>query len=141
MGLDHKQWLVEGKCTSCGSARDTGKKTCTPCLRKISLKRLTNPKPSRHSSSKLHAKVIDYLGGKCVRCEFTDKRALQIDHIFGGGTKEINSGGGAYYKYLKDILVNTKAREKFQVLCANHNAIKRSENHEYGNGSRRKHFL
>ena len=29
--------------------------------------------------------IIDLLGSKCIRCGYTDRRALQIDHIYGGG--------------------------------------------------------
>jgi hypothetical protein len=75
-------------------------------------------------------------GNKCKHCGFTDPRALQIDHTRGGGHKDrmdkkILSGDG-FYKF---ILKMNCPKDRFQLLCANCNWIKRSENHEY-RGSR-----
>lgn len=66
-----------------------------------------------------------FLGGKCVRCGFDDFRALQIDHIDGGGTKELRKLGspGVARKVLR-------GEPGYQLLCANCNWIKRVENNE-----------
>jgi hypothetical protein len=72
----------------------------------------------------LRADVITKLGGKCVRCGFSDIRALQVDHVNGGGRQEINSTDTR--TYLLRILENNSG--KYQLLCANCNWIKRSEN-------------
>lgn len=74
--------------------------------------------------------VIDLLGASCVRCGFSDNRALQIDHIDGGGTRDIKrfNGWQSYYKYILDNA--EKAKKEFQVLCSNCNWIKRVENQE-----------
>lgn len=64
-------------------------------------------------------------GGKCARCGFTDSRALQLDHINGGGTKE--------HKRSSSYSVHKRALEganDLQLLCANCNWIKRYENEE-----------
>lgn len=92
-----------------------------------------NPVKFRESVSryrkKLRSEVIDLLGGVCKNCGFSDKRALQIDHILGGGKKEILSFSGAHY--LNRIKKSIKSCEqKYQILCANCNWIKRSENNE-----------
>jgi hypothetical protein len=72
--------------------------------------------------------VINLLGGKCVICGFSDIRALQIDHINGGGCKERNEFREQYYiKIKKKILAGSK---EYQLLCANHNWIKRYERGE-----------
>ena len=72
--------------------------------------------------------VIEFLGGKCIKCGYNvDKRALQIDHINGGGNKEIRSFP-SYATYLKHIL-EVKGNG-YQLLCANCNAIKRMDNYE-----------
>jgi hypothetical protein len=71
--------------------------------------------------------IINLLGGKCVRCGFSDPRALQIDHINGGGEKELKGfkhNTTAYYKYILDIIQSGKNKE-YQLLCANCNMIKR----------------
>ena len=75
--------------------------------------------------------IISLLGGKCVRCGFTDKRALQIDHVNGGGTKD-TWGRKNHLTYYKEVIVHLKAGGgKFQLLCANCNWIKRHENNEH----------
>lgn len=72
------------------------------------------------------AEAMALLGGKCTRCGFADPRALQFDHINGGGVADIRkfSTNGAR-KVLKDS-------SRFQLLCANCNWIKRAENNEHG---------
>lgn len=75
---------------------------------------------------KVRAKVLNKLGDKCVRCGFSDPRALQIDHINGGGRKE--------YKEIKPwgVLQRVlKGFDGYQLLCANCNSIKRWENGEH----------
>ena len=80
-------------------------------------------------SAKRRLKVIELLGGKCLHCGFTDVRALQLDHINGGGSKvrDGKNHNNMITKYLKDIEL---AKEEVQVLCANCNWIKRYENRE-----------
>ena len=75
-------------------------------------------------------KVVELLGNKCVKCGFDDKRALQIDHINGGGHKELREVN-SYYGFSKIVLKSILDKEiKYQLLCANCNWIKRSENRE-----------
>ncbi len=71
--------------------------------------------------------AVKALGGKCIRCGFTDTRALQIDHINGGGNKEAEKIGRIkiYMKAIKNI------DKEYQLLCANCNWIKLFENGEY----------
>ncbi len=70
------------------------------------------------------------LGGKCVRCGFNDIRALQVDHINGGGMAE-HREYRSRTKYWKMVILSiTNEEKKFQLLCANCNWIKRSENKE-----------
>ena len=74
--------------------------------------------------------VIEFLGGKCIQCGFSDKRALQIDHINGGGSKERKEKGfnAEFHKHVLKSLMN--GENKYQLLCANCNWIKRFENKE-----------
>lgn len=77
--------------------------------------------------------IIKILGGKCNHCGNSDIRVLQFDHINGGGRKEIKKfrfSGYLHFLYNqliqdKDIFLN-----KYQLLCANCNWIKRVENKE-----------
>jgi len=89
----------------------------------------------RHEEEKrkrrdLRLEILQLLGGICVRCGFEDIRALQVDHIHGGGVKErklMNSIGRWELYLLKEI---KKGSKKYQLLCANCNWIKRFENDE-----------
>lgn len=71
-------------------------------------------------------KVLAVLGGKCVRCGYTDNRALQIDHINGGGRRD--DSRRSLNSFYNDVMA--KAGIEYQCLCANCNAIKRWENNE-----------
>lgn len=73
--------------------------------------------------------VVELLGGECVKCSFNDSRALQIDHINGNGLKDKNLKGGSYYNRVIRSILNKE--NKYQLLCANCNWIKRAENHEF----------
>ena len=79
--------------------------------------------------AELRTRVLEYLGGKCVRCGFDDPRTLQIDHINGGGHKDYRQHPSQYAFY-KGII--ERKRTDVQILCANCNWIKRSENKEHG---------
>lgn len=79
---------------------------------------------------KLRQLAIDTLGGKCVRCGFSDSRALQIDHINGGGSKERKEVGYSGQFNLNVVRSHLKDEGKYQLLCANCNWIKRYENNE-----------
>ena len=75
----------------------------------------------------LKLRVYDALGNKCVHCGFEDVRALQIDHINGGGAKD-RKGKSVSMFYRQVLRVNC---EGYQLLCANCNWIKRHENGEW----------
>lgn len=73
--------------------------------------------------------VIKLFGGKCQRCEFSDERALQIDHVNADPLpRKTGLRGGE--KLYRAILAGKFPLEYFQLLCANCNAIKRFENGE-----------
>ena len=81
---------------------------------------------TKASIKKWRDKVIEHFGGRCIKCGFMDKRALQIDHINGGGKSDRDGKiTGFYKKVLKD------KSGKYQLLCANCNLIKRIENREF----------
>jgi hypothetical protein len=74
-------------------------------------------------------KLLALLGSHCVRCGYdADWRALEIDHISGGGAQDRKAARslGAYYQAILDC-----GGVGYQILCANCNRIKRYENREY----------
>lgn len=76
----------------------------------------------------LRNSVIEIMGAKCVRCGFDDKRALQIDHINSDGRKERGISKIIFHR--KVISSFLKKENRYQLLCANCNWIKRYENNE-----------
>lgn len=80
-------------------------------------------------NEKLKIEILsNYGNGKiaCVKCGFLDIRALQVDHVNGGGHKK-GIRGSKLYKYLKD----NNYPPGYQTLCANCNWIKSIENGEH----------
>jgi len=78
-------------------------------------------------------KLLELFGGKCVRCGFSDPRALQIDHVHGGGAEHRR-------RVAWSVMYREMAAEvgsgKYQLLCANCNCIKRYECNENGRAPR-----
>lgn len=76
--------------------------------------------------------VLHFLGGKCSICGFDDWRALQLDHINGDGARDRreNGTGSLTTAGYRRLLADPETPNKFQILCANHNWIKRYENNE-----------
>ena len=101
--------------------------------------RLEDPQIKAHKNKKdrersvlYKAKIYEILGGaKCVHCGYDkDIRALQLDHINGGGRKDRdeNRSTTKILKMHRDNLDSLK--DKYQVLCANCNVIKKFDNNE-----------
>jgi hypothetical protein len=81
----------------------------------------------RESRNKLKLEVIKQYGGECVCCGESEPEFLTIDHIYGGGrkqlreNKEIGNGGSSLYRWLKE---NGWPQDKYQLLCFNCNCAK-----------------
>jgi 5-methylcytosine-specific restriction endonuclease McrA len=77
----------------------------------------------KRSRAQLRAKAIKAMGGRCVRCGFSDARALQFDHIkpirrgLTGISKKAHADMATYRAVLK-------GKTGIQLLCANCHAIK-----------------
>jgi hypothetical protein len=86
---------------------------------------------------KVRMQIIELLGNKCANPynldhgDFNNKpECLQIDHIHGGGRKEVKKFTN-YQQYLKYVLEQVKDGSKeYQLLCANCNWMKRDTNEE-----------
>jgi hypothetical protein len=63
------------------------------------------------------------LGNKCVICGETDWTCLQIDHINGGGCQHHKRRQS--YGIIVDVIKDSNAKSKYQLLCANCNWKKR----------------
>ena len=82
----------------------------------------------------LRIELISRMGLKCVKCGFTDIRALQIDHKK-GNAQTSKKGEVMYLHYLKHP---EEIKEHLQILCANCNCIKSYDNKEH-NGAPKKY--
>lgn len=86
----------------------------------------------KSKQDELKLAVFNKLGHVCSSCGYSDKRALQIDHVNGGGNQEhkrIKNACG----FLKKVIADTN--NEYQILCANCNWIKRMENKEHPRGN------
>lgn len=117
----NKKYYSENKDTLKERARIKGKKRYRDNPRKHSM-------IMRKYKRKIRLALVAALGGKCVRCGFDDERALQVDHVNGGGVKEARALTGMKNKVILDKVL--KGSEDYQLLCANCNWIKRVENNE-----------
>ena len=74
-------------------------------------------------------KFLDDMGGCCATCGFSDPRALQVDHINSDGASERAEKGFRHdsNKWYAHVLAHP---DRYQLLCANCNQIKRIENDE-----------
>lgn len=84
-------------------------------------------KGARRHYAKLKTAALEILGDKCSRCKVTDVRVLQIDHRAAGGARErrrFNSQDRLYREVVKHP-------DRYQLLCANCNWIKRWERLEH----------
>lgn len=73
--------------------------------------------------------IISLLGGKCEECGETDLRVLQLDHRNGGGSKERREIGDPSIVF-KMVLEGLLDIRRYNLLCANCNWVKRSEQNE-----------
>lgn len=84
---------------------------------------------SRECYKRTRIAALDILGKECIKCGFSDPRALQIDHINGDGATDRKTITKLFYKVVIESIL--KGENKYQLLCANCNWIKRVENKEY----------
>ena len=89
-----------------------------------------NKKQRRESLKK---QIFELLGKICIKCKFSDEKALEIDHIHGNGREERKKFRSCSITYLNHIFKELRAGSKdYQLLCANCNRIKEYENNEWG---------
>jgi len=85
-------------------------------------------------NKRMRSSALAILGDRCVRCGYSDPRALQIDHALGNGAQERRKGwsGSKLYKIVIESV--SRGEHRYQLLCANCNWIKKSEDGEVKNG-------
>lgn len=91
-----------------------------------------NTRYHKEKRREVRTEILSLLGKQCVLCGYdADVRALQIDHVDGGGGIERKrfSNLEQYYRHILQTL-RSDERRRYQLLCANCNAIKRMESKE-----------
>jgi len=81
-------------------------------------------KQSRQAKSKLKSKIFDMYGYSCVKCGFSNIKALTLDHINNDGAIDRKKHGERGV-YLRALIPENK--KEFQILCMNCQFIKRYE--------------
>jgi len=79
----------------------------------------------RERRLELRTEILNLLENKCALCSFADERILEIDHINGGGRKELREfRAKSWNSYLKNVLESIKRGEKkYRLLCPNCNRL------------------
>lgn len=71
-------------------------------------------------TQRIRAAILAGYGGKCVCCGETEPLFLQLDHINGGGRKELREHGHAHTFYRRVIAEGFP--DRYRILCANCNS-------------------
>jgi 5-methylcytosine-specific restriction endonuclease McrA len=74
-----------------------------------------NRESQRNYMRKVYASVVQMLGGKCIDCGCKILKALEINHIHGGGRKEERKRGRK--SYLLDIYKGRRKTNDLNILC------------------------
>ena len=72
---------------------------------------------SRKRNKQRRNKLLDIISNGnpvCVRCGCNDTRLLEINHINGGGTKEVR---GKVVTFWNNIIKGTRATDDLELLC------------------------
>lgn len=113
------------------SASDGLSPACKKCNNSYYSEEFKSRKRANHRrvSDQLRDAALKFLGNRCAKCGIEDKRVLQIDHINGGGVAEKKKLGWGVWPICRDVLSGVP--NKYQLLCANCNWIKRFEMKEH----------
>jgi len=116
-----KAYYLENRDRICAQYREYSKKRYRE-NHAVRERQIRNDKETREE---LKSAVLAQYGNACVSCGFTDVRALQLDHKFGGGCQERKRHS---LKTMYKMALATP--DRYQILCANCNWIKRAERNE-----------
>lgn len=89
---------------------------------------------TRRARDKAKQLCFALFDSKCAVCGWTDERALQIDHKFrpiGPIYPRDRSKHLTGYRLYLRLVNGTEDKNMYQLLCANHNWIKRFQQQEF----------
>lgn len=85
-------------------------------------------KAGEESHRRARAELLAHFGGECLECGYANSRALQVDHVDGGGAIDRIAIGCHPRQILRAA---QREPSRYQLLCANCNAIKRITHGEH----------
>lgn len=98
---------------------------------------LNKRKSARVCAKRIKNEIFQLLGNKCsnpncpIPSKKMDRRCLQIDHVYGGGSSGKNKSGRCTALWYRKILEEIKSGSKdYQLLCVYCNWLKRYTNKE-----------
>jgi len=109
-----KRWDEKGLCRVCGKISDRDGPYCSSCLENMN-------EYNRRRYWDLRKKVIDFLGGQCVRCGIKDLRLLTINHKEGRNMRLTVDKGHTRFYYR--ILNGKRKIDDLEVRCYNCNIL------------------
>jgi len=71
--------------------------------------------------------LLEMYGGKCKRCDNSDYRVLQLDHVNDDAPEDRKKYGLSKRKIYLKIIKGEVDKNRYQLLCANCNWIKKYE--------------
>jgi hypothetical protein len=88
------------------------------------LGKATNKKSLHRYREKLRRDLMRLIGLKCVRCDYSDVRALEIDHVNNNGSLERKRFGHYRAEWNHYIKNPNEIVKNLPILCCNCNKIK-----------------
>lgn len=89
----------------------------------------------RASRIKIRTELLTVLGSVCGHCGFSDSRALEVDHVSGGGREHRQTIPAHSRRFVVEVAAHP---DDYQLLCGNCHRIKMHEEKEWtGNGVKR----
>lgn len=70
---------------------------------------------------KLRKEVLEFFGGKCVYCDCDETKALEINHVNGGGRKAATNRVGTAQYYLN--ILKGRVEEELELTCRVCNSV------------------
>ena len=71
----------------------------------------------RRYYNSLRKRVLDLMGGKCIYCGCDEYKALEINHINGGGYQERMLRGSRSKQFYLDIVAGRRQLKDLELTC------------------------
>lgn len=121
------RWGKSGTCKQCGKACES--RFCSPTCQKTYWN-LHGYRTHKHASNwKRKFRLIESLGGQCVKCGFADYRALDINHIDPTAKRRPKGGSYTWPRRFSDWAANAG---NLELLCANCHRLHTWEQRGFG---------